>query len=229
MSNLYTVYLEPTGEVQMRDNSEIQIVEDMDESPSVQFQNKPTVGTLFDSDTQGKRTCSDEVSHTPAAPSVPANKPELCNRNKSDTTSKNDLNMTPEVRSPVYYRSNNQVNNFLSAGRRYGSIPFSPYNMSSTTQNMSNFEALYGAMNTIRPSNDHKTYTPYVSQDTHSYVGRYCPPSMIAGATIYARNLYPATNEHYHNDQLAGRMTYDRGFNDHVVSETAPASVLGGL
>lgn len=205
-------------------NSDVQVAEDMDQSPLVQFQHKP-IGTLPDSDIQGEMTCSDDVSNTPA-PSISANQQEL--GNKTSTITETDLNMIPEARSQLHYRSNNQLNSYLPAGRRYSNVPFSPYSMTSATQSMSNYEALYGSRNIVRSSNDHKTYTPYVSQDTHSYVGRYCPPSMVAGTTIYARNFYPSANEHYRNEQLTGRMTYDRRFHNRVGTETS-ASVLGGL
>lgn len=215
----------------MRENSEVQVVEDIvDQSPPVQFQQKPTgtlCETLCESGIQGERTCSDDISNTPAS-SMPANHPELGTRNKTSTLPETDLNMIPEARSQLYHRSNNQMNSYLPAGRRFSSVSFSPYSMTNTAQSMSNYEALYGSMNTARSSSDLKSYTQYVSQDTHSYTGRYRPPSMVAGAAIYARNFYPSTNEHYRNEQLAGRMAYDRRFHSRSVTET-PGSVLGGL
>ena len=214
--------LEPSSDVEMPDNPEVQVVEDTDQSLPGQFQNKPT-GTLSESDIQGERACSDDISNTPAS-SMPISQPELGNRNKPE----NDLNIIPEARSQLYYRPNNQMNSYIPAGRRFNGVPFSPYSATSTAQNMPNYEALYGSMNTGHSPNDLKTYTQYVSQDAHPYIGRYCPPSMVAGATFYARNFYPSTNEHYHNEQIAGRLTYDRRFHNRAVPETQ-ASVLGGL
>ena len=207
-------------------NSDVQVVEDMDQSPPVQFQHKP-IGTLSDSDIQGEMTCSDDISNTPAT-SIPANQQDLGNHNKTSTITETALNMIPEARSQLHYRSNNQMNSYLPAGRRYSNVPFPPYSITSAAQSMSNYEALYGSRNILRSSNEHKTYTPYVSQDTHSYVGRYCPPSMVAGTTIYARNFYPSANEHFRNEQLTGRMAYDRRFHNRVGTETS-ASVLGGI
>lgn len=210
----------------MPENSDVQVVEDMDQSPPVQFQHK-SIGTLSDSEIQGEITCPEGVSNT-TVPSIPANQQEFGNRNKTSTITENDLNAIPEARSQLHYRANNQVNSYLPGGRRYSSVPFSPYNITSAAQSMSNYDAMYGSRNIVRSSNDHKTYTPYASQDTHSYVGRFCPPSMVAGATIYARNFYPSTNEHYRNEQLTGRVAYDRRFHNRVGPETS-ASVLGGL
>ena len=206
----------------MLENPEVQVVKDTDQSLSVQLQKTPDT-TLPDSDTQGERTSSDDMSNNHAS-SLPVNRPELSNRNKPET----DLSMIPEARSQLYYRSNNQMNSYLPAGRRFNGVPFSPYSTNSTAQGMSNYEALYGSMNTVRSPNDLKTYTQYPPQDTHSYIGRYCPPSMVAGATLYARNFYPSTSEHYRNEQMAGRMAYDRRFHHRAVQETS-ASVLGGL
>jgi hypothetical protein len=207
----------------MLENPEVQDVEDTEQPISVQLQ-KSSTGTLPDNDIQGESTCSDDIINTPAASSLPANAAEMGNRNKPEA----DLSMMPEARSQLYYRPNNQMNSYLPAARRFSGVPFSPYSTNSTAQSMSNYEALYGSMNTVRSPNDLKTYTQYSSQDTHSYIGRYCPPSMVAGATLYARNFYPSTNEHYRNEQMAGRMAYDRRFHHRAVPET-PASVLGGL
>ena len=205
----------------MRENSDVQVVEDMDQSPPAQFQHK-AIGTLSDSEIQGP----DDVSNTPV-PSIPTNQQEFGNHTKTSTITENDLNAIPEARSQLHYRANNPVNSYLPGGR-YSSVPFSPYNITSAAQSMSNYDAMYGSRNIVRSSNDHKTYTPYASQDTHSYVGRFCPPSMVAGATIYARNFYPSTNEHYRNEQLTERLAYDRRFHNRVAPETS-ASVLGGL
>ncbi|XP_028401353.1 transcription factor RFX4-like isoform X2 [Dendronephthya gigantea] len=210
--------IETTHDAEMKENSETQV--DMELPTPAQFQQ-----------TQPKSagTCPDDKLNTPVS-SVSVNQTgnEVDDRDKAIKMLGTGLNMMPEARSELYYRANNQMNNYLP-GRRFGSVSMSPYSMTSPGQNMSNYEAFFGSMNTVRSSGDLKSYAPYISQNTHSYIGRYGPPSMVAaGSTIYARNFHPSTTEHYRNDQLAGRMNYERRFQNRVVTET-PASVLGGL
>ena len=218
--------IEPSNNVEMQESSEIQVNEEMEQSSPVQFQHNHT-GNLPDNSAQGQTPCSEVLQNTPA-PSMPTNQPgnELLNRNKTCDV---DLNTIPEARPQLHYRSNNadmQTNNYVPA-RRFSTLPISPYSITGA-QNVCNYEALYGSMNTAHSASDLKSYTQYAAQNTHPYLGRYCPPSMVAGATIYGRNFYPSKNEPYRNQQLGGRTSYDRRLHNCVVSET-PHSLLGAL
>lgn len=213
----YCLELETTHDAEIKENSDIQV--DMDISTPAQFQ-------LTQHKSAG--ACPDDKSNTPASStSVNQSGNEIDDRDKTVKMLGTGLNMIPEARSEFYYRANNQMNNYLP-GRRFAGASMSPYSMTNPGQSMSNYEALFGSMNTVRPPGDLKSYAPYIPQNTHSYIGRYGPPTMVAGSTIYARNFHPSTTEHYRNDQLAGRMNYERRFQNRVVTES-PTSVLGGL
>lgn len=222
-------FIEPINDMNVQENSEVPVVEEMEQSPPVQFQHKPTEA-LCENNVQEQRTWSEEKPSTPVS-SIPANQPgnELDNDNKTSTISGTDISATPEARSQFYYRSTNPLNNYLhAADRRFSTVPLSPYTVAGNGQSTSNYEALYSSMNPVRSSSNLKSYPQYAVQDSHSYIGRYCPPSMVAGAAIYARNFYPSTTEHYRNEQLQGRTTFDRRFHNRVLTDSS-ISMLGAI
>lgn len=208
----------------MQEIPEVQVVDDTEQSLPVQSEHKP-IAALPDNSSQAERNFSGDITNTLASSTL-AQQPELMNRDKTYTISESNLDNLLNARPQLGYSSSNQMHNHLSSGR-FNSIPFSSYNIGGTEQTTSAYESLCGSANSAYSQNDLKTCTQYVPCHP-AYLERYRPASMVAGATIYARNCYPSSTQYYRNEQLPGRMTYDRRFDNRAMTGM-PASVLGGL